>query len=279
MSTPPTYMPDEGPLDLSIVVALFAAEFETFARLQGTAMHLCTRKEPPATELVLVGNGEHGTAMTKMNTEAAERHLKVATFSHNTGVAAAWNAGISLAEGRNVVIVNEDCYPTEETFVALSTALDEHPDWGIVGVEGHDLAWAEERPEDRPRPGCWRAVKSYGAPRFEAVGAEGREVTFVTGFCFAMRKADLVEVGKFSETYSPIWNEDTDIAFRFRRDLKKKSVVIPGVAPHDVGISKPQPRNRALRYLRGAVRIEEHKWHSNYLMHRRWWGAPSTVTT
>lgn len=267
------YQPFRPPVDLSVVTALFAVEQEQFAPLQGAVMQLCTSSEPPVTEFVMVGNGEHGIQAMTWNPEHVQRHLKKGSFECNTGVAAAWNAGISLSEGRNLIIVNEDCVPTPETMRAMSDALDEHPDWGVVGIEGVTFRWQGEKPVEQPNPSCFIAVEGFGPPRWKPVNAEGQEVSAVNGFIFAARREDLIEVGKISERYSPFWCEDHDICYRMREILGKKTVVIPGVAPHNMGISKRQSPNRAIQFLGGAVRVEEHKVLANWSFHRRWHGA------
>lgn len=255
-------------IDLSVIVPLHPWEdrSQTWGPLQGNVMRVALSKGCPSTELVLVGvQGKESILRNTPNT------FKYVLCSHNIGVPGAWNVGASMSEGEVLLFLNDDCVPEPETIIRLYETLRDRPDVGMVGVEGHDLAWCGERPDGGPNPGCFRAIGSWGAPKYSAIPADGQDVTVVTGFCFAIRAADLIAIGKFDETFSPAFAEEYDAAFKVRNILKKRTIVIPGNVPHEIGASRSQG---VIPYLMGMVDCQQHRvMHCDWTFHKRHFGT------
>ncbi|MGH2916592.1 MAG: glycosyltransferase family 2 protein [Solirubrobacteraceae bacterium] len=137
----------------------------------------------------------------------------------NRGVAPGWNAAARAAPACDVVVfANDDVSLGPGSLAMLHRALALNPQAGIVGPvgsrfdfrNGTHVAWAQT--EDRP-PG-------------ELVACD-----VVSGFLFALRRADFDAVGGFDDAYAPATMEEIDLNVAVHLELGLGSYVVAGV-PH-----------------------------------------------
>ena len=273
-------------IDLSVIIPLMEDRDETLTLIQPV---ICGLREAPRTQLVLIGNGQTGTRVAeKFYTPPGFPKADVGKLPWNVGVAAAWNLGASMAEGEILLYLNDDCVPGggdandphrvergQELIRRMYGILKDRPDIGIVGVEGHNLKWAGERPINAPDAGCFRGFESFGIdprrPHWTPPPPEGIETQVITGHCFMVRAADLIECGKFDERYSPAFCEEYALAFEMRQRLGKKSLCMPGIVHHEIGASQLR---HAIPALTGYVEIHKHAIFANWELHKRYHGQP-----
>ena len=110
--------------------------------------------------------------------------LIVVPWTENKGIAAAWNAGMGLAHGDVLCFLNNDVEVTPGWEVALCEAA----------LDGRRIAFPYTDQGD-------------GIPR-------RADTAGVAGWCFAIRASLAREIGRFDETFSPAFYEDTDWLYR-----------------------------------------------------------------
>lgn len=145
----------------------------------------------------------------------------------NCGLAAGWNAGIAVASGRTILILNADAWLTDGSLGRLVAFADEHPQAAIVGPRLSNFDGTLQR-SVRGFPTLWRLATEYFflrklAPRsqllngFYAGGfAHDRvlEAEVVMGACMLVRRDAVEAVGGLDEDFF-LFSEETDWCFRF----------------------------------------------------------------
>jgi len=172
----------------------------------------------------------------------------------NRGYGAGLNAGIRLATGRYVLVVNSDAWVVGDALRALVAFADERPDAAAVAPRLSNPDGTLQR-SVRGFPTLWRLATEYFflrklAPRSRALNAfyaggfehdATREVEWAMGACLLLRRAALDEVGLFDEDFF-MFSEETDLLYRFRQAgwtvwfLPDAEVVHVGGATHGGGL-------------------------------------------
>lgn len=163
-------------------------------------------------ELVVVDNGGHGGLP-----EGVRARARVVEGRGNRGFAGGANAGLAVAEGEWVLVLNPDVRPeagaVERLVAGLATSGAAGGVPRLVGMEGErQEGWQLRR---RPRLGhlMLQALQVPAAPR--VVGAvEGDAVEQPAAAALALRREVFQEVGGFDERFHPAWFEDVDLAVR-----------------------------------------------------------------
>jgi GT2 family glycosyltransferase len=181
---------------------------------------------PLTYELVIALNGI-GAAAAGVPSGA-----RTIAFERNRGVAPGWNAAASAATGDVLVFANDDVDLEPGSLHRLVTVLGERADAGVVGPVGS--MW------DRTR---WEPRETIAPPGDDIVACDA-----VSGFLFAVRRADWEAVGGFDEAYAPASWEEIDFNMALQaRGLRSLAVGGAGVA-HEWGISARQPIWRTIRW-------------------------------
>jgi glycosyltransferase involved in cell wall biosynthesis len=134
--------PQEGPLELSVIVPLFneAENIPTLYREIGTALEKIARSY----ELILVDDGsQDGTPEILANLARNDDRVLVVTFRRNFGQTAAMAAGIDLARGAVIVPMDGDLQNDPDDIGALLRELD----------RGYDVVsgWRKDRKDSWSR--------------------------------------------------------------------------------------------------------------------------------
>jgi hypothetical protein len=177
-------------------------------------------------EVVVV---DHGS--TDGTVAFVREHFPEATLVEqaNRGLAAGWNAGIRVASGRYLLILNADAWVLDDAVARLVAFADRHADAALVAPR---LRYPDGRLQRSVRgfPTLWRIATEYFflrklAPRSRALNAfyangfdhdETREVDWVMGACMLVRREAVEEVGPLDDTYF-LFSEETDWCYRFRQ--------------------------------------------------------------
>ncbi|MEQ8833074.1 MAG: glycosyltransferase family 2 protein [Miltoncostaeaceae bacterium] len=196
--------------ELSIVIPCFNGVEYTAACLASIERHT-----PEGHEVILVDNGStDGTAERFAATWEGEGAL--IRNASNLGFGVACNQGIAAAEGRRVMVLNNDTIVTPGWFTAMETALSRDPGLGLVVpcsnhvggpqmVDAIDYATAPSTELD-----------AYAARRARANAGVGRRVTRVSGLCMAMTRELLDAIGGFDPVFGLGNFEDDDYSLRAR---------------------------------------------------------------
>lgn len=161
-------------------------------------------------EIIVVDNGSADGTLEYCMRE----RLPFVAFAENAGFPAACNAGLKLASGEALLLLNNDVVVSKNWIDNLLLCLEQSPDTGIVGpcsnyVSGRQQVsapygtmeeyhkWAEET--NRSDPSKWSSIER------------------LVGFCFLFKRELLDAIGYLDERFSPGHYEDDDYCYRARQ--------------------------------------------------------------
>ena len=164
----------------------------------------------------------------------------------NRGLAAGWNAGLEVAGGRYVLILNADAWLTEGSLRRLVAFADEQPEAAIVGPRLSNPDGSLQR-SVRGFPTLWRLATEYFFLRKLAPGTRALngfyaggfehdcvlEAEVVMGACMLARREAIDAVGPLDEDFF-LFSEETDWCYRFAQ-AGWKVLFFPGAECVHVG--------------------------------------------
>jgi GT2 family glycosyltransferase len=171
------------------------------------------------TETVVVDNGSSDGTPDAVR----ERFPSVRVVeSSNDGLAAGWNRGIAETDAEHVLLLNADAWLVEDALARLVDAAARHPRAAALGPRLQNGDGTLQR-SVRGYPTLWRLATEYLylrklAPDSRALNAfygagfdheSEREVEWVMGACFLLRRSAYDEVGPFDERYF-LFSEEVD---------------------------------------------------------------------
>jgi N-acetylglucosaminyl-diphospho-decaprenol L-rhamnosyltransferase len=156
-------------------------------------------------------------------------HARLLALAGNPGYGGALNAGIALASGRQLVLMNADTWPLPHAVERLVEFAESEPSAGVVGPRLLDPD-RKLQPSVRGFPTLWRLATEYLflrwlAPRSRALNAfygsgfdhgSRREADFVVGAVMLVRRQMLDEIGDFDGSFF-MFNEEVDLCYRARK--------------------------------------------------------------
>ncbi len=178
------------------------------------------------TETIVVDVGSTDGTQELVRTRFPEAHLLEV---ENRGLAAGWNAGISVSTGRYVLLLNADAWLLDDALDKLVAFADARPEAAVVAPRLRNLDGTLQR-SVRGYPTVWRLATEYFflrklAPRTRVLNAfyaggfahdHVREAEFVMGACFLVRREAIETVGPADEDYF-LFSEEVDWQYRFTR--------------------------------------------------------------
>lgn len=239
--------------------------------------------------LVVVENGEPGSSRSAL--ASAGIPVPVLASGRNLGYGAGANRGIAATSSSSstpasssppgsapgaahprpddlVLVSNPDLWLHPGAIDHLVDALDDHPEWAIVGPRIVDSN-GEVYPSVRRFPSMTDAAghallalawpdnpfsRRYRPP--DSGGGSRREVDWVSGACFLARRTALDELGGFDEGYF-MFAEDIDLCWRAHEAGWGVGVEPAAVVTHVEGVSRGRHPYRMLAaHHRSALRFE-----------------------
>ncbi|MGB9776071.1 MAG: glycosyltransferase family 2 protein [Anaerolineae bacterium] len=187
----------------------------------------------------------------------AEKYPQVRLIrnAQNLGYAGGCNAGLKVARGDVLVLLNQDTVVQRGWLCTLVEALQK-PEVGIVGCKilypdgktiQHAGGWIE-----------WPLglAHHYGqGEQDEGQWDEPRQVDYVTGAAMAFRRDVMEKVGRLDEEFWPGYFEDSDFCFR-GREMGYEVWYVPSARVfHVEGIFIRNPAEHSLFNERGRLRF------------------------
>lgn len=156
----------------------------------------------------------------------------VVDLETNRGVSVGWNRAAAAARGRILVFANDDLVLGPQALERLASALDDHPDAGIVGPVGTLWDVAEGR------------HVAY-LPDVDLPDGSVRPCDVVSGFLMATPAEAFRRIGGFDEALTPCSYEEVDYCTAVRLDLGMQCYAVEGVVfEHEFAISAARPWQR-----------------------------------
>jgi GT2 family glycosyltransferase/SAM-dependent methyltransferase/glycosyltransferase involved in cell wall biosynthesis len=143
--------------------------------------------------------------------------LNVVQMKQNSGFIGAVNAGLNVARGRFVLLLNNDTVVLPGWLDALMRTIEIEENVGVVGAklvypdgtlqEAGGIIWRDGSGLNYGRGG------NAEDPSYNFV----RDVDYCSGACLLVRKEIFDVLGGLDRRYSPAYYEDTDLAFAARK--------------------------------------------------------------
>ncbi|HEY3782693.1 MAG TPA: glycosyltransferase [Fimbriimonadaceae bacterium] len=161
-------------------------------------------------ETIVVDNGSPDNAA-----DVAESFTgaKVIRLGENKGFAAACNRGIAESKGEVVLLLNSDTSVPRAGLIELLRSLNSSGSVAAAGPFTNEAGHGQQTSVTYTS----LATMDLFAEDFAATDAEDRDVDMLVGFCLAIRRKVLDEIGPLDEEFGFGTFEDNDISYRMRR--------------------------------------------------------------
>lgn len=158
-------------------------------------------------EIIVVDNASTDGTLDDLVRE----QIPFVSFSENRGFPAACNAGMKLARGSSILLLNNDVLLTPNWLDHMLTCLYHRHDIGIVGPMTNYASGVQQMKE--PYTNMSDMILKFN------VGNKGKytEVKRLIGFCFLFKREVMDKIGYLDEQFSPGHYEDDDYCYRARK--------------------------------------------------------------
>jgi N-acetylglucosaminyl-diphospho-decaprenol L-rhamnosyltransferase len=216
-------------------------------------------------EVIVVDNGSSDGSVEFV------RHrfptVRLLALGENRGFGAANNAGLGVASGRYVLLLNSDAWPVGDAVDQLTRYADRHPEAAVVGPRLLNPDGSLQR-SVRGFPSLWRVATEFLFLRklakssrvFNAFYAcnfdhrEEREVDWLKGAVLLLRRSAVEQVGGFDTSFF-LFSEEVDLCYRLRQAGWRIRFWPGAEFVHVGGLSTLSDRGRMQReLLRGQLR-------------------------
>jgi GT2 family glycosyltransferase len=182
-----------------------------FTRMCIESVLECT--EYPTYELIVVDNGSSdGTPEYLRELAARNSHVRLALNSRNAGFARACNQGAVLSTGEVLVLLNDDTLVTPGWLPRLIAPLHD-PQIGLAGAVTNRIGNEAEIPTSYR---TWGELLDFAAERAGTHAGALADLSTVTMFCLALRKAAFERIGPLDQRFEVGMLEDDDYSRRAR---------------------------------------------------------------
>lgn len=210
---------------------------------------------PEPYEVIVVDNGSHDETM-----EVCRKYrCRFIRFPRNQGFPIACNAGLKLARGELLVLLNNDVLVSNNWLHNMRSALLSSPKVGIVGPLTNYASGIQ-----RVKAPPYATLSEYLQIRDSLNTpdpAKWRDVERLVGFCMLFRRQLLHEIGLLDERFSPGHYEDDDYCHRTR--AKGYRLLIAGdtfVHHHGSASFRKQHSAYLKKVLRRNLNLFIRKW-------------------
>ena len=210
---------------------------------------------PEPYEIIVVDNGSQDESIEV----CLQYRCRFVRFPSNKGFPIACNAGLKLARGELLVLLNNDVLVSNNWLSNMQSALLSSPHVGIVGPLTN-YASGVQKVKEPP----YAALSDY----FRIRGtlntpdpAKWSNVQRLVGFCMLFRRKLLQEIGFLDERFSPGHYEDDDYCHRARAAGYRLMIAGDTFVHHHGSASfRKQQSLDVKKILRRNLRLFVRKW-------------------
>lgn len=233
-----------------------------FTKLALESIRTYTNTQRPY-EVIIVDNGSGPDTTHWLRTVTG---VKVIFNQTNRGYASANNQGIAAAEGKYIVLLNNDVIVTEGWLDGLIDGLERNPGTGVSGPRSNKVAGDQQVVDasytDIP------GMHVYAEQRRGAYSRTGYLSDRLIGLCLCIDRTVIDEVGGIDERYAVGNFEDDDFSMRVR-SAGYKMYVCEDVFIHHFG-----SQSFAANKVDWAATMQ-----SNWSIFAAKWGLPAAYPT
>ena len=195
-----------NPIDFSIVVANWNGE-SFLARCLSSAL-LSARNVGRPFEVLVVDDGSTDRSVEIVRTQFPQ--VRLLAHSGNRGFAASVNEGVGAAQGRHVVLLNNDIV-VREPFCSTLLAHFRAGDDRLFSVTSKTVEWDGRKPNYVKMDAIWR----HGDLRLVWTDSPAAAPTlFLQGGACAFVRERFLELGGLETFFAPGYWEDFDLSWR-----------------------------------------------------------------
>lgn len=215
-------------LKTSIVVSMYNAKASTIEVIDKLFFPSLIRNLSGDKEVIII---DDNSPLEQATNELLEKYLEeIKAKSHNVitarnetnlGFAKSYNRGIKASSGKDIIVVNDDVYFPVGSIDSLLRVLNSDASFGSVAPSSNN-AYSYQNVLFFDRIKGYSKDEINRIERFSNWLREVMENTIIlpknrmTGFCLALRKDMLDEIGYFDERFSYGMFEDDDLDRRIR---------------------------------------------------------------
>ena len=197
------------------LISIIIVSYQSAACLRG-ALAAVLAQDYPNYEVILVENASTDQSLAVAR-EFEPRGLNIIVNTTNRGFAGGNNDGVRASRGEIVFLVNPDALMDPGCLREVALAFASRADLGILGAKLVDA-------DGRTLLHCGGRVDAAAHCQLDGRGEidrgqwdSVREVHFVIGAAYAVRRELWDRLGGFDEDFNPCYYEDTDQCLRCRR--------------------------------------------------------------
>lgn len=206
-------------IDVDIIVCVHNALEELTRCLESLGLAL----QSPNRRLILVDDGsDEDTAQYLEGFSRTRERVELIRSDKAGGYTKAANRGLKSSTAEIVVLLNSDTMATQGWLERIIEVFDIDEKIGIVGPLSNAASY-QSLPRARDERGSWalntlpdKEAITHMASLIQAVSSKQfPKVTFINGFCFAIRRAVIEEIGYLDEAAFPRgYGEENDYCLR-----------------------------------------------------------------
>jgi GT2 family glycosyltransferase len=157
-------------------------------------------------EIIVVDNGSTDGSLELCYREK----VKFISYPVNHGFPKACNAGLRIASGDTLLLLNNDTIATPNWLTNMQRCLYSDERIGIVGPMTNYASGRQEIQE------TFTTIDDFAKRYNEPDPAKWQEVHRIVGICFLFKRELLQHIGYLDESFSPGHYEDDDYCYRAR---------------------------------------------------------------
>ncbi len=168
-------------------------------------------------EIIVVDNGSQDDSVAWLR---QQKDVRLICNKDNVGFPKGCNQGMEIAEGDEIMLLNNDTVVTQNWLVNLRKALYSNPVVGAVGPVTNYCSNSQQIDIPYPNentPEAMAAMQRFAEDYNQSNPKKWHKWMMLVGFCMLFKREVYEKIGAMDEAYSPGNFEDDDYSIRIRK--------------------------------------------------------------